>query len=105
MAAPSSLFSKIVMLLLAAACLVAVFWFGSQALEPVSIPPLPPGKSRVTFNPTSDVSQKSLFQRLEPLGPVQVEAGTLGRPNPFVPLPVPIVVTSTTSTVTPTPTP
>lgn len=94
------------MLLLAVACLVAVFWIGSQALEPVAIPPLPPGKSSVTFNPSSDVSQRPTFLRLEPLGPTTVDPGELGRTNPFVPLPAIIVVTSTTSTIpVPTPTP
>ncbi|MEO5927916.1 MAG: hypothetical protein ABIO72_04305 [Patescibacteria group bacterium] len=93
--ASSSLFSKIVMLLLAVACLVSVYWFGMQVLEPVLVPPAPPAKSKVTFNPTSDVSQSPVFQQLEPLGPIHVDAGALGRPNPFVPLPAPVVVTST----------
>ena len=104
MAAPSSLFSKIVMLLLAIACVVAMFWFGSQALEPVEVPPAPPGKSSVTFNPKSDVSQQAVFQRLEPLGPTHIEPGELGRQNPFVPLPAPVAVSSTAPTGT-TPTP
>lgn len=105
MAAPSSLFSKLVMAILAVACVVAVFWFGSQALEPVEIPPAQPTKSTVTFNPKTDVSQRPLFQRLEPLGPERVEKGDLGRVNPFVPLPAVVVVTSTTTTVPSVPTP
>jgi hypothetical protein len=91
------------MLLFAAASLGAAFWFGSQALEPVPIPPPPPTKSNVTFNANADVSKHPMFQRLEPLGPSLIDAGELGRVNPFVPAPLRASATSTASSTALTP--
>jgi len=93
------LISRILMLLLAVACILAAFWFGSQALEPVPVPPSAPMRSQVIFNRSADVSQNPAFTRLEPLGPETVEAGTLGRMNPFAPV-VHAAVSSTSATST-----
>lgn len=56
-----------------------------SALEPMAVPPSPPAKGKVVFNPQADVSKDSVFLRLTPMGPSAVEAGTTGRVNPFVP--------------------
>jgi hypothetical protein len=94
------LISRILMLLLAVACVLAAFWFGSQALEPVPIPPAAPTRSKVIFNRNADVSQNPTFTQLQPLGPETVEAGTLGRMNPFAPV-IHAAVSSTAATSTP----
>lgn len=83
------------------ACLVAAFWVGLQALEPVPVPPLPPAKAQVRFDPKVDVSNNPMFKRLEPLGPGAVEAGTLGRVNPFAPVLPASTATGTQATTTP----
>lgn len=96
----SSLFARITTVIMLLACLAVAFWVISQALEPVAVPPSPPAKAQVRFDPRVDVSQNTVFQRLEPLGPAIIEPGKMGRTNPFVPLPVMSVATSSAVTTT-----
>lgn len=90
----SSLFSRIITLVLVAVCLMAVFWIASLALAPVEVPVPAPSKMRVVFDPSVDVSKQPLFQHLEPLGPEKVDVGMRGRMNPFLPVATPVVSTS-----------
>lgn len=98
----SSLFSKLMTVIMVVACLVAAFWVALQALEPVPVPPLPPAKAQVKFDPKVDVSNNAMFKRLEPLGPGAIEAGTLGRVNPFAPVIPASAATGTSATTTTT---
>lgn len=96
----ASLFSKVITLVLVFVCLGAAFYFGSQFLEPVDVPPPPPVRAQVRFNPKADVSKNEVFQRLEPYGPTKVEPGETGRLNPFAPVEVVIERATTTANAT-----
>jgi len=93
-----SLFSRIILIAAILATLGAGFWVASVLLEPVPLP-LAPIKKAVKFDTKNDVSGNSVFNDLNAIGPKKVEAGELGRQNPFAPI-IAIEETTTTSSVT-----
>lgn len=94
-----SIFSRIILVVVVLASLGGGLWVVSQLLEPVAVPPPPLHKAAITFNPASDVSKNLVFQGLQPLGPMTVEPGEMGRLNPFLPVTVPNPASSTPSFV------
>lgn len=95
-----SIFSRILLIVAVVAALVAGYWLVSQALEPVPLPPAPLTKPAVRFDTKADVSKHPVFTQLEPIGPAAVDAGTLGRQNPFVPIQSATPTRATSSTMT-----
>lgn len=98
----SSLFSRILIIV---GCLSVVglsYWFVQTSLAPVPVPPVPPARGKVQFDPKLDVSKNTVFFNLRQMGPEVVEPLAIGRPNPFAPvlpvLPPPVVTTTGTTT-------
>lgn len=73
------------------------YWFIQTSLAPVPVPPAPPTRGAVRFDPALDVSKSDTFFRLRPMGPFEVKPENLGRVNPFVP--IPHVTTTASGTV------
>ncbi len=80
-----AIFSRLLLVLGALIALYFGYWFVRLAFAPVPIPPVPPQRGVIRFDPSLDVSKNSLFFRLRPLGPLEVEPGQRGRINPFIP--------------------
>ncbi len=94
------LFSRLLAACIALGCVAAALWMGYVLLEPVPIPPLPPGRAYVRFDTKADVSQNVVFQHLEPLGSQTFSLDGLGRLNPFAPVPIIVTATTTVSSTT-----
>lgn len=88
-----SLFSRLILMAAILATLGAGFWVASLMLEPAPLPMIP-SKKAVKFDSKNDVSGNKVFNDLRALGPKKLEAGELGRVNPFAP-----VVVQTTSSM------
>jgi hypothetical protein len=74
-----------VSLAVAAAVVFAIAaWVALNAIEAVPMPPVPPSKADVTFNPQVDVRNHPLFNTLRTLTRGKVMAGVLGKVNPFL---------------------
>ncbi|MBU1034827.1 hypothetical protein KKF59_01180 [Patescibacteria group bacterium] len=91
-----SLFSRIILIAAILATLGAGFWVASVLLEPVPLP-MAPIKKAVKFDTKNDVSGNSVFNDLNAIGPKKVEAGELGRQNPFAPVIIEAATTTATS--------
>ncbi|MFZ2803739.1 MAG: hypothetical protein WA001_00800 [Patescibacteria group bacterium] len=96
---PSTLFSRILLIIGGLLVVGLSFWFIETSLSPVPVPPVPPQPSSVQFDPTLDVSKNAVFFGLRPMGPDVSTPVSVGRDNPFIPPPAPVFVTSTTSTI------
>lgn len=79
----SPAFHRILLVLTALAVFGAVVWAGMQVFQAVPIPPVPPAKPLVSFDPRADVRKNSLFGGLSAVFTGFVTPGALGRPNPF----------------------
>jgi hypothetical protein len=85
MANRSSLWTHRILLLLGAlSALGALYWAGQKFFEPVPITLLPPPRTRVEFNPKSDITKNELFQNLVGFVTGDVRPTTIGRDIPFV---------------------
>jgi hypothetical protein len=106
MALPSSLFSRSLTVIGVLAVLLSSYWFITTSLTPYPVPPAPPRRTSVTFDPKVDVSKNTVFSRLRPLSGFDVEVGQTGRSNPFTPpAPTAIIISPATATVSSTGTP
>jgi|GEM_PF-1373965 len=85
--ASSPLFSRIITIVGVFAVLGAAYWFITTSLTPVPVPPVPPQRASVRFDPRVDVSKDAVFTNLHPLSALSVNVGEMGRVNPFVPAP------------------
>lgn len=98
MALPTSLFSRLLTIVGVLSVLIAAYWFITTSLTPYPVPPTPPRRGAVTFDPKVDVSKDAVFRNLRPLAGFEVEIGQMGRSNPFVPpAPAPIIISPTTT--------
>lgn len=75
--------SRILLALSSLIMVGAVFYYVSQALEPVDIIPAPPPKQAETFNPKADISKNPAFQKLQQTHMEPVPDMPQGRSNPF----------------------
>lgn len=80
----SHILHRIVLLISAVGVLAIAWWVGSRAIEPVPPPPIPPPKASVSFDPRVDVRTHPLFNTLQALYRGQLDAGIVGRANPFL---------------------
>ncbi|MBD3252088.1 hypothetical protein GF380_06625, partial [Candidatus Uhrbacteria bacterium] len=80
----SAIIYRIVLLLGALGIVAAAIWIGIQVLEPVRVPPAPPSKPAVTFDPKADIRSHNLWGTLQDfLQGIPQETGVVGNPNPF----------------------
>lgn len=79
----STVFHRVVLILSAMGALGAAAWIGFRLFEPVAIPPIPPPKPAVSFDKRADIRNNPLFGGLRTVLRGEVEAGTMGRRNPF----------------------
>lgn len=103
MPAKSSVFSSLLKVLGALAVSGSVFWFIYSSLGPVEVPPPPPSRSALRFDPQADMRQNKVFGQLSAIvKDLDLKANEVGRPNPFmrvVKAPPPAMASSTTSTL------
>ncbi|MCC7357434.1 hypothetical protein IT408_02910 [Candidatus Uhrbacteria bacterium] len=99
MSLPASLFSRILTVVGVLAVLISSYWFITSSLAPYPVPPTPPNRTSVTFDPKVDVSKDKVFSSLRPLSGLEVEVGQTGRSNPFTPpVNAPIIISPVTTT-------
>ena len=80
----SSLFQHIALVLSAIGVLIVITWIGFRIFETVNVPPLPPPKTRATFDSRTDVSQHPLWGTLQAVLRGSIEPGpVIGVNNPF----------------------
>jgi hypothetical protein len=79
----SLLFQRILLILSALAVLGVAMWGGFRFFEPVPVPPIPPPKQRVSFDPNADIRNHPFWEGLFAVFNDEVEPGVLGRDNPF----------------------
>lgn len=79
----SPLIHRLVLVLSALAALGAAAWAGLRAFEPVPIPPVPPPRPAVTFDPRADIRGNPLFGTLQAVIRGEIDIGQIGRSNPF----------------------
>lgn len=91
-----TVFSRILVVLAGGAAVYFAYLFVRITLAPVPVPPAPPVKKTITFNPQLDVTKHPVFGTLRLLGPLTVDVRELGRTNPFVP----VEATTSSSTTT-----
>lgn len=99
---PSTLFSRILLIIGGLLVVGMSYWFIQTSLAPVPVPPVPPQPGAVRFDPSLDVSKNAVFFSLRPLGPDLVTPTIVGRPNPFALVIPSAAVTTTAATTTPT---
>lgn len=100
----SSLFTRIMLTLGAISVAGFTFWFLYTSLSPVEVPLPPPTRGALRFDTKADLSQDQRFTDLQALvNDFNIEPGTLGRANPFMPLPPPVQEVFVTTTATSTP--
>lgn len=83
MAKRSPVFDRLLVGISALAVFGAVAWIGFRLFAPVPVPPVPPPKAGVQFDPRADVRQNPLFGTLRAVLRGQIEPGILGHFNPF----------------------
>ncbi len=106
MALPSSLFSRSLTVIGVLTVLISSYWFITTSLTPYPVPPAPPRRASVTFDPKVDVSKDKVFSQLRPLSALEVEVGQTGRSNPFTPpAPTAVIISPVTTTSASTGTP
>lgn len=80
----SAAFQNIILALSALAVLGAAVWVGMVVFEPAPVPPIPPPRTRVSFDAKADIRQNRLFNALRAVITGEIEPGALGKLNPFV---------------------
>jgi len=80
----SALIHRTALVISALAIIGIVFWVGKRVLEPSQSSLNPTVRTRVTFNPESDIRENSLFAKLKEFFMGDLETGALGNPSPFI---------------------
>jgi hypothetical protein len=97
-----SIFSRLLMVVAGLLVIVFTYWMIATLVAP-GVAPTPPGsRGSVIFDAKLDVSRNETFFRMRPLGPLDPNRPTTGRPNPFVPPVAPTLATSTLPALVPT---
>ena len=91
----TTIFSRLIMVLLALGILGLAYWFISTSMLPVEVPQQLIMRRVVKFDPKLDISTNEKFLTLRPLGEFVLTMPAMGRENPFVP---PVVAARATST-------
>lgn len=95
-----SIFSRVILVLMALGVLVLAYWFINTSLTPVVVPQQLILRSVVRFDPKLDISSNEKFLVLRPLGEFELSLPKLGRDNPFVPPVVTDQMATSTATST-----